>query len=1044
MRKFTREELSKIKPKLSPEEYIQLVHYSFPSTWAETYLVNPKDLTKGIKLREYQRSILDDPSSKKILRLGRQVGKSLCICIGSLHKCSIVPQSKILIICPFDRQVKNLFEQQRYFIDNSKYLKEKILAITKQPHEIIFNNGSTIKGFTAGSSSGGKGDAVRGQQASDLYVDEADYVVAEAMESIQATMMAYAKDPFIWLSSTPTGRRSYFYDAYYSGQYKCWHYPSSISPDWTPEKEALFRANYSTAGYQHEFEGEWGTSEAGVFPLWALERINENSNIEIDGTTKPYSYSDADGIAKKHKTLVVGVDWNKTWGTRIILCSVTNKHQLYVLKKWRIDQSEFTQHEAITKIMEINEQYSPAYIFVDTGYGCVAPNTIVQTLEGASYISDLQIGDKVLTKSGKYKKVINKVTEISKQSYKLKPRKCPEIILSHCHPVLVYETGRKHRKFQDYSHVSPSDLVWKTPDKIDTKRDLLAIRKTKRKNLQSLVIDLVDYLDNDYIDFDDRFVWTKQGYKATSGNSVKTTAKIANCSKATIQRIRRLIRNNKELNKYQKSILESLHGKIGLKWTIPPKIKYNRYIDIASEEFQTILGWYLSEGYCGKNSVEITQADCNNYESFDKAIEFANNLFPSVNVIYKAVNDKNEHALRRLFIYGKIASDIFSTFGGKHADSKYIHPIVLETNMEHLLYAIILGDGCVQDQYGIKISLTSMRLIMQLRQYFIDWGFLPSLYIVQPQEKNNKIQYAITINDNYMNSQIITNITGHTICKKKGVDRRNWVDIGDFILISIAKLDKIGICDNLIDITVEDEPNFVGNGIVMHNSMQIEDLRLTGLMRPETGLKEKVIPVPTGSTIKINDIVTGEERSTPVKNFMVESTVRLVERGAVFAPKEEYLTTSERSGRVVKRLTLLDQMRNYYIDRYTSAGRPIYKGEEDHDLDAFMFCVYGVVTEMIKAQDLSATIPSPPPSYIDREKLHDIIDRSRKTRYDGSVERSIGFSFDPTSRQELNNAYARINNSEQVERLFRKHNKRKSRNSRGIQFSFSKGRQWRR
>ena len=226
---------------------------------------------------------------------------------------------------------------------------------------------------------------------------------------------------------------------------------------------------------------------------------------------------------------------------------------------------------------------------------------------------------------------------------------------------------------------------------------------------------------------------------------------------------------------------------------------------------------------------------------------------------------------------------------------------------------------------------------------------------------------------------------------------------------------------------------------VGYGGMQIEDLKLTGLQRPETGLQEKVVVVETGGSLTINDIVTGDERRTPVKNFLVESTVRMVEMGSVKMPNEEMLTTTERAGRVAKAMTLLDQMRNYYIDRYTSTGRPVYKGEEDHDLDAFMFCVYGVVTKLIKAQDLYSKMPPPRPKVIDSETVKGVLDRVQKNKYHNqdSVERSLSFSFDDSKPKE-EKGYQSFTDIDQAAQHVTRQTSRPARTARrSIGFSFS-------
>lgn len=60
---------------LTDEEFNQLVINSTPSLWAETYLHHPDNPEEPLTLYWYQKDIIDDPSTMKCIRMGRQMGK---------------------------------------------------------------------------------------------------------------------------------------------------------------------------------------------------------------------------------------------------------------------------------------------------------------------------------------------------------------------------------------------------------------------------------------------------------------------------------------------------------------------------------------------------------------------------------------------------------------------------------------------------------------------------------------------------------------------------------------------------------------------------------------------------------------------------------------------------------------------------------------------------------------------------------------------------------------------------------------------------------
>ena len=69
------------------------------------------------------------------------------------------------------------------------------------------------------------------------------------------------------MSSTPTGKRSKFYEACTNKKlgYNEHYHPSMHNPNWDEKMEAEFRAQLSDQGYVHEILAEFGTQDTGVF-----------------------------------------------------------------------------------------------------------------------------------------------------------------------------------------------------------------------------------------------------------------------------------------------------------------------------------------------------------------------------------------------------------------------------------------------------------------------------------------------------------------------------------------------------------------------------------------------------------------------------------------------------------------------------------------------------------------------------------------------------------------------------------------------------------
>lgn len=79
----------------------------------------------------------------------------------------------ILVVTPYDIQAKEIYNTLNDMIDNNEALASS-LQLRRQgpPREIKFLNGSTIKLFTAGTSSSSNAASIRGQRADFVYLDK--------------------------------------------------------------------------------------------------------------------------------------------------------------------------------------------------------------------------------------------------------------------------------------------------------------------------------------------------------------------------------------------------------------------------------------------------------------------------------------------------------------------------------------------------------------------------------------------------------------------------------------------------------------------------------------------------------------------------------------------------------------------------------------------------------------------------------------------------------------------------------------------------------
>lgn len=375
-----------------------------PVRWCETYLRDPENPELPFKFRPHQKMIIRSSNKKKVLRMGRRAGKTVTLGAECIYKAWTNSNERILICCPYKNQVATLWKDgfDRLLKDNP-YIEAGIVRRTANPYLIEFNNGSRILGLTAGSRGGNKGSSIRGQSASRLYLDEVDYMGEEAIHAILA-ITATHRDTDIVVSSTPTGRREYFYSICIDKKlgYEEFHFPSSVSPEWMSIDEAerrnvplhnsqefQYRTIYSEEQYAREYLAEFGEASEGVFK----HRHIDPSLVSYDNR---YEKIDPRGLKwwcgepqiAKNK-YVLGIDWNaEKNGTQFVIMEycieptpihyveidgtpktlmAQNQYRLYYRDS--VSFTEMSQVESVRKTLELNTKFRIDHIYADKGFG---------------------------------------------------------------------------------------------------------------------------------------------------------------------------------------------------------------------------------------------------------------------------------------------------------------------------------------------------------------------------------------------------------------------------------------------------------------------------------------------------------------------------------------------------------------------------------------------------------------------------------------------------------------------------------------------------
>jgi len=308
--------------------------------------------------RFYQEDMIYCTSQYKLNRLGRRSGKTEAMVVETLHHAVTNKNHSILIIAPYERQVTRFFDEMNKFIHLSVGLQGSLARYTKTPSLMQFNNGTKILGFSAGATSGSGSDKIRGQDAHLIIIDEIDTLEDKDIDAVLAILASH-KDCRLIASTTPRGWRRRFY-TYVTDKdlgFKEFWFISAESPEWSQSTEDFFRGTTDPVTFTQEYLADFAELQEGVFKARCIDASIQD--YETEGWH-----------AKPNADYILGIDWNKSAGTHMVILEWFG-NKLTLAKKIVVPETEYLQTESVDMIINLNKVWKFKYIFVDAGYGSV-------------------------------------------------------------------------------------------------------------------------------------------------------------------------------------------------------------------------------------------------------------------------------------------------------------------------------------------------------------------------------------------------------------------------------------------------------------------------------------------------------------------------------------------------------------------------------------------------------------------------------------------------------------------------------------------------
>lgn len=891
-----REKRELLSKGFSPDEIKQLEIQRDPSLWAEYYLNDPEKPRVPLKLRDYQKQMISYQGRKKVYRCGRRIGKSVSLAIEALWLAFVNEGIRILICTPYKQQTANLWKDGfNKLIKGNILLESSISKSLQNPYLIEFKNGARILGLTAGSSTGNKGASIRGQNADVLILDEVDYMGEEAIQTIQA-ISATSRKTRVIISSTPTGKREYFYEA-------CFRPGTKIMT-------SLGYKNIENFNISDEILGMSGFSE-NVTKTYINEYNDDLIKCSLKGLYKKLEST------KKHP--ILSIKKRVGYYTPEWIEAVDLKVDDYIgitLPKYKhknlpfIDDNDYTTDKRILK----NSKNTIKNLIIG-GYNDIRDSRKISSLINAN---------NEITR-------INSNDELQKDFMELLGYYLAEgnLIKDKVNnPVGLNLTFKLNEPIVNRTY-DIFKLLW--PEKT-LKRSIKKINSSEHIQFYSSEIALIfkNYI-GEYSD-------TKKIHVDLLGN--KYISKLINAYGKGDGHI-----NKNECQSYT-TVSEELADQIW-RYLLSNGLRASIYKKDAIEEHKESYTVYIpkkqkSKNFIWYNKMPFIKIESIQFEKYEgKVYNLETNRTHTYSVNGFAVhNCTNKNLGFQEFHFSACMSPEWLSIDEcrkkglpLHESQEYLfRNTVPEAEYKHE-YEAEFGEetqGVFKHRYIDSSLITYDPKIEQVDAKGMCW------YCGDDQVDGNFYSMGVDWNGTKVGTQIViteyclTPTTIRYISENAdgGVSSESIVVIKKYRMfyresVSLEKMTQLESISRIIELTKRFRINhiYVDAGFGTTN---IEELQLYGKKHPESEMHRKLVAIDFASKVTVFDPYSKEEVQKAMKPFSVNNAVTCLERNELILPDSED-----------EKVKLVGQMREYRIERISPLGTPRYTEDNDHILDAF-------------------------------------------------------------------------------------------------------------
>lgn len=418
---------------------------------------------------------------------------------------------------------------------------------------------------------------------------------------------------------------------------------------------------------------------------------------------------------------------------------------------------------------------------------CFTKDTLVNTKDGCKKISDIVVGDEVITHKNRYRKVLNVFkNELQGRTVKaIKIYRTKEIKATDNHEFLTYNSEDLrlglNPSFKPLKHIRVGDFVKGVKNDID--------------KLDSITIDLVEYKNI--------FVENYDLYKATKNTIISHVD--FTYDNEYIYVTPYFIRSN------------------GSEQKMRYQTKLKRFM-IIDDNFCKFIGLYYGDGHLqvsksGIQGIGITSRQ-NNKELEDFIEGFSKNYLGVELKIYNQTHKEKKWS--KLMMHSKVLGIFFNYFFGRHFDGKFLNPLFFKLSkkcVDNLLVGLISSDGVVTKKGELRIQIANPELLESIQQLAREFGYTVG---IAKSFSRKKQQYRLdfgTASNLLVN--VIKQYNDDRINTNKNREQSNRIGVkivnGEFYY-RVEDIKDIEINDEYVyDLNVDEDNSYSVESVVVHN-----------------------------------------------------------------------------------------------------------------------------------------------------------------------------------------------------------------------------------